>query len=200
MSGWTGFVRNPVFLREVRVRMRGWRTPGIIVLYVGLLGLLAILIFVAAMQGSRPTGFAPEAGAVIYVGPRDVPTGAPHPGRSRPGRRGDRRGAGAADPGPAAGHPGSAPAQVVVGKLLAATGFALLLMFASLPVFGLIFLFGGFSLSRLGLSAVVYVVTVLLLGAVSLYFSALYRRTQTAVVAAYGVVTTWTLLSPLFGR
>ncbi|OTA40184.1 MAG: hypothetical protein A6D92_21950, partial [Symbiobacterium thermophilum] len=91
------------------------------------------------------------------------------------------------------------PAQVVVGKLLAATGFALLLMFASLPVFGLIFLFGGFSLYRLGLSALVYVVTVLLLGSVSLYFSALYRRTQTAVVAAYGVVTTWILLSPLFG-
>lgn len=198
MSGWTGFVRNPVFLREVRVRMRGWRTPGIIVLYVGLLGLLAILIFAAAMQGSRPTGFAPEVGAVIYAALamfQLVLLILAVPGLAAGAIAGERerqtldlllvtR---------------LSAAQVVVGKLLAATGFALLLMFASLPVFGLIFLFGGFSLSRLGLSAVVYVVTVLLLGAVSLYFSALYRRTQTAVVAAYGVVTTWTLLSPLFG-
>jgi len=198
VSGWLGFVRSPVFLREVRVRMRTWRTAGIIVLYVGLLGLVAVLIFAAAMEGNRPTGFAPGVGAIIYAALamfQLVLLILAVPGLSAGAIAGERerqtldlllvtR---------------LTPAQVVVGKLLAATGFALLLMFASLPVFGLIFLFGGFSLYRLGLSALVYVVTVLLLGSVSLYFSALYRRTQTAVVAAYGVVTTWILLSPLFG-
>lgn len=198
MNALWGFVRNPVLLREVRVRMRGWRTPGIIVLYVGLLGLVALLIFAASMRGNRTVGFAPEVGAVIYATLamlQLVLLVLAVPGLAAGAIAGERerqtldlllvtR---------------LSAAQVVFGKLLAATGFALLLMFASLPVFGLIFLFGGFSLYRLGLSAVVYVVTVLLLGAVSLYFSALYRRTQTAVVAAYGVVTTWILLSPLFG-
>jgi ABC-type transport system involved in multi-copper enzyme maturation permease subunit len=198
VTAWWGFVRNPVFLREVRVRMRGWRTPGLIVLYVGLLGLLALLIFAASMKGNRPAGFAPEVGGIIYAALamfQLVLLVLAVPGLAAGAIAGERerqtldlllitR---------------LSAAQVVVGKLLAATGFALLLMFASLPVFGLIFLFGGFSLYRLGLSAVVYVVTVLLLGAVSLYFSAVYRRTQTAVVAAYGVVTTWILLSPLFG-
>ena len=198
MSARWGFVRNPVFLREVRVRMRSWRAPGLIVRYVGLLGLLAVLIFAAAMQGSEPVGFAPGVGAIIYAALamfQLVLLVLAVPGLAAGAIAGERerqtldlllvtR---------------LSPAQVVVGKLLAATGFALLLMFASLPVFGLIFLFGGFSLYRLGLSALVYVVTVLLLGAVSLYFSAVLRRTQTAVVAAYGVITTWILLSPLFG-
>lgn len=198
MNAWWGFVRNPVFLREVRVRMRSWRSPGLIVLYVGLQGLVAVLIFAASLQGGRFTGFAPQVGAAIYATLamlQLVLLVLAVPGLAAGAIAGERerqtldlllvtR---------------LTVAQVVVGKLLAATGFALLLLIASLPVFGLIFLFGGLSLYRLGLSAVVCVVTVFLLGSVALYFSALYRRTQTAVVAAYGVVITWMLLSPLFG-
>lgn len=196
MSALKGFLRNPVLLRETRVRMRGWRAPALIMLYVGLLGGLALLVFGAAVRGSG-VGFAPEVGGVIYAVLGVAQLGLlvlAAPGLTAGAIAGERerqtldlllvtR---------------MSPAQVVIGKLLAALGFAVLLMVASLPVYGLLFLFGGFSLYRLGLVALVYLVTVLLLGSVGLYFSAVFKRTQAAVVAAYTLVLCWIFLSPVF--
>ncbi|MFZ5824351.1 MAG: ABC transporter permease [Bacillota bacterium] len=189
-------LRNPVLMREARVRMRGWRAPALISLYVGLLGGLALLIFGAYVHDQGPTGFAPELGAIIYTVLAVAQLGLlilAAPGLTAGAISGERE----RQTLDLLMVTHMTPFQVVIGKLLAAVGFALLLMFASLPIYGLLFLFGGFSLYRLALTALIYLVTVLLLGSVGLYFSAVFKRTQAAVVASYGVTIGTIVFSPL---
>lgn len=196
MTALRSFFRNPVLMREARVRMRGWRAPGLIALYVSLLGGVAMLLFAAFFRQSGPAAFSPQLGGTTYAFLAVTQLGLlvlSAPGLTAGAISGERerqtldlllvtR---------------MSPFQVVMGKLLAAVGFALLLMFASLPVYGLLFLFGGFSFQRLALTAVVYFVTVLLLGSVGLYFSAVFKRTQAAVVASYGLTIGTMIASPV---
>lgn len=196
MSGLKLMFRNPVFMREARVRMRGWRAPGLITLYVALLMGAVMLILAAFFVSGGTPQFSPELGAVTYSALSMVQLGLlilAAPGLTAGAISGERerqtldlllvtR---------------MSPAQVVIGKLLAAVGFALLLMVASLPVYGILYLFGGVSFYRLGLIAIVYLTTVLLLGSVGLYFSSVFKRTQAAVVAAYSVTIGWIAASPI---
>ncbi len=180
---------NPVMAREARVRMRGWRAPALISLYVGLLGAI-VLFFLYVVVSVEQGGFSPTIGGILY-GVLAFAQGAllvfSAPGLTAGAISGERerqtldlllitR---------------LSPLQVVVGKLGAALGFTLLLMLASLPVYGILFLFGGVSLGRLALTAIVYVATVILLGSIGMYFSAVFKRTQAAVVASYGTTFGW---------
>ncbi len=181
---------NPVLARESRVRMRGWKAPALISLYVALLGAVVLLVLSTYARASRQT-FAPEIGMVIFFVLVFAQFGLlvfSAPGLTASAISGERerqtldlllvtR---------------MTPLQVVVGKLGAAVGFTLLLMISSLPVYSILFFFGGVSPYRLMLTAIIYVVTVLFLGAIGISFSALFRRTQAAVVAAYG--TTFALI------
>lgn len=175
---------NPVLARESRVRMRGWKAPALITLYVGVLGFIAWAIL-ATFSFERQT-FAPEMGVTIFgfLGFAQFALLL----FSAPGLTA----------GAIAGEREKqtldlllitrlSPLQVVLGKLGAAVSFTLLLMFAGLPVFSLLFLLGGIALKSLVQVVIVYVVTVLLVGSIGLYFSAVFKRTQAAVIAAYGV-------------
>jgi ABC-2 type transport system permease protein len=183
---------NPVLMREARVRMRGWRAPGLITLYIGVMGLVAWLIVTLANQGG-PT-FAPEMGGIIFAVLSIVQFALlcfSAPGLTAGAIAGERerqtldlllitR---------------MSPLQVVMGKLFAAVAFTLLLMVASLPVYSLLFLLGGIAMKNLLQTLVVYVVTVFLLGSLGIYFSAVFKRTQAAVIASYGLAAAWGILT-----
>ncbi|HWI51362.1 MAG TPA: ABC transporter permease subunit, partial [Symbiobacteriaceae bacterium] len=182
---------NPVLARESRVRMRGWKAPALITLYVGILGFIAW--FILAITKATGQTFAPELGGYIFATLGVAQFGLlvfSAPGLTAGAIAGERekqtldlllitR---------------LSPWQVVSGKLWAAVAFTLLLMFASLPVYSLLFLMGGIALTNLLQTTVVYVVTIFLLGAVGLYFSSVFRRTQAAVIASYGLALGWMLV------
>lgn len=196
MTALRTFLRNPVLLREARVRMRGWRAPALICLYVGLLAGITLLIYSTFVRQRGPGAFAPQLSGTIYYALALAQFGLlvlAVPGLTAGAISGERerqtldlllvtR---------------MTSFQVVVGKLLAAVGFALLLIFASLPIYAMLFLLGGFSLYRLALTALVYLVTVFLLGSVGLYFSAVFKRTQAAVVASYGLALGTIIATPI---
>ncbi|HWI63495.1 MAG TPA: ABC transporter permease subunit [Symbiobacteriaceae bacterium] len=183
---------NPVLARESRVRMRGWKAPALISLYVGVLGFMAW--FVLTITRAQGRVFAPQLGGEIFAMLGVVQFGLlvfSAPGLTAGAIAGERekqtldlllitR---------------LTPLQVVSGKLWAAVAYTLLLMFASLPVYSLLFLMGGISLSHLAQTTVVYIVTVFLLGGVGLWFSAIFRRTQAAVIASYGLALGWMLVT-----
>ncbi|HYF94518.1 MAG TPA: hypothetical protein VD969_20055 [Symbiobacteriaceae bacterium] len=183
-------VVNPVLARESRVRMRGWKAPALITLYVGVLGFIAW--FILAVTRATGQRFAPELGGTIFAMLGVAQFGLlvfAAPGLTAAAIAGERekqtldlllitR---------------LTPLQVVTGKLWAAVAFTLLLMFSSLPVYSLLFLMGGIALTNLTRTIVVYVVTVFLLGAVGIWFSAIFKRTQAAVIAAYGLALGWML-------
>ncbi|HEX5828620.1 MAG TPA: ABC transporter permease subunit [Candidatus Limnocylindrales bacterium] len=71
---------------------------------------------------------------------------------------------------------------IVLGKLLSALSWILLLLLASIPVTALVFTFGGVAPDDMARGYVVLLVTALFYGSVGLFVSALVKRTQAATV------------------
>ncbi|HEU5001289.1 MAG TPA: ABC transporter permease [Actinomycetota bacterium] len=88
------------------------------------------------------------------------------------------------------------PSAIVMGKLIASLLFALLLLVASVPVFSMVFLFGGVELSQVVGVAATLGVTAVVIGAIGLACSVCIRRPTAATVSAY-VLSFLYILVPL---
>ena len=86
---------------------------------------------------------------------------------------------------------------IVLGKLLASLSYVFLLMVASLPLFSLVFLFGGVSPDQVALAFVISLVSALTLGAIGMFLSVVIRRGPTATVIAYAVTFVFLIGTPL---
>ncbi len=80
------------------------------------------------------------------------------------------------------------PFQIFLGKVLASSSFILLLIVAAAPVMAVPYLVGGISLSQVLLSLVCLLGIGFLLAVIGVACSAIFRRTQTATLAAYAMV------------
>ncbi len=78
--------------------------------------------------------------------------------------------------------------QIITGKLMASIAFLLLLIVAGLPVYSLVFLFGGISPMDFARVFLFLFVTVLAIGSVGVLFSTLIRRTVVSMIATYGTM------------
>ena len=179
-------VVNPLIVKDGLSRMRSWRAPAAIALYLVLLGLFAWLaISIQATGFQRAYGFARVASgvftalAVVQLALVCLFT-----------------------PGVAAGAiSGERERQtldvllvscvptfsIVWGKLVASVAFVLLLILAALPLFATVFLFGGVDGQQFLVAQLLTVTTALATGAVSVFLSAAFRRTLAATVVAYGL-------------
>ncbi len=86
---------------------------------------------------------------------------------------------------------------IVLGKILASLSYVFLLMVAALPLFSLVFLFGGVSPGQVGLVFVISLVSALTLGTIGIFLSVLIRGGPTATVLAYAVTFILLIGTPL---
>ena len=77
---------------------------------------------------------------------------------------------------------------LVIGKLVSALTYVFILIVASVPLTAIVFVFGGVEAGDLVRGYVVLLATAFGLGAVGLFFSALFQRTQAALIATYGAL------------
>lgn len=80
-----------------------------------------------------------------------------------------------------------APRSILAGKLLSSLAFVFLLVLATLPLLGVSFVLGGVSVGDVGRGVAAVLGTGLVLACVALACSSLARRTQGAMILAYGV-------------
>lgn len=78
--------------------------------------------------------------------------------------------------------------QIISGKLLSSVAFLLLLIVAGLPVYSLVFLFGGISPWDFVRILLFLFVTLLAIGSIGVMFSTLIRRTIVSMIATYGMM------------
>lgn len=161
MMGARALVSNAVVGKELRSRMRGWRSTIIITVYMAVLGVIAVGFLM--QQAGTTSNQSATVGVqlfqalsifqlflILFVTPATT-AGAISGERQRQTwdlllvTRLSSFG-------------------IVWGKLLAGLAFSLLLICASLPLFSLVFLFGGVSPDDVLHTYVVFLVTVLLLG------------------------------------
>ncbi len=162
-----------VIAKDMRLRMRGWRWAGVTSLYAGILAAIAIAFLLhkysLAASVSRQAGIDlfqslsfGQLFLIVFVTPASM-AGA---------ISGERQ------------HQTwnllvtsrVSTTSIVWGKLLTGAVVNLALIATSLPLFGLVFLFGGMTLSGMIPTFLVFLVTVLLLGSASLVVSAVTVR------------------------
>ena len=178
-------VKNPLIVKDGLSRVRTWRAPAVIALYLAVLGLVVyggLTVQLAFFRGGF--GFAQvgrnvftaiaqvQLGLVCLFGPA-VAAGAISGERERQ----------TLDVLMVSSMP---PWAIIWGKLVASVAFILLLITAALPVFATVFFLGGIDFEQFLISQLVTVTTALSIGAVSLFLSVLFQRTLASTVVAYG--------------
>ncbi len=178
---------NPLIVKDGVSRMRTWRAPVVVSVYLGLLGAFGYTFFVLATVAS-PAERTPSAqvGASVFMSLAFIQLSL----------------VSLFAPALAAGSiSGERERQtfdvllvsrmtalgIVWGKLVASVAFMLLLILAALPLFAAVFLFGGIDFEQFAITQVLTVTTAVSIAAVSLFLSAAFRRTLASTVMAYGV-------------
>jgi len=175
---------NPVLAKELRDRVRTWRSPLLITSYLmalaGIGGLyyslqtrysfggtqalrLGILIFgiLAVAQLILIAFLTPGMTASIISGERERQTW------------------------PLLLVTRLSPLSIVIGKLLSAISYMVLLILVSMPIYSTVFLFGAVDMRVLLLVVVISLVTTVTIASIGLFCSALFKRTITAIVISY---------------
>lgn len=179
-------VVNPLIVKDGLSRMRSWRAPAVIAVYLVLLGLFAWLAFSVELTGfQRAYGFA-RVGSQVFTALAVVQLALVclfTPGVAAGAISGERERQ-TLDVLLVSCVP---TFSIVWGKLVASVAFMLLLILSALPLFAAVFLFGGIDFEQFLVTQLLTVTTAVTIGAVSLFLSAVFRRTLPSTVAAYGV-------------
>ncbi|HEV3231542.1 MAG TPA: ABC transporter permease subunit [Candidatus Dormibacteraeota bacterium] len=195
---------NPIVEKELRSRMRTWRAPCTITLFLFALGAAGYVALLAAVAFSSATGggYSGAAGPgifgtltvcelilILFIAPA-LTAGAISGERDRqtldlllvtPVR----------------------PVSIVLGKLIASLAFVVLLILLSVPLFSFVFLFGGVALDQLLSAVLIGLVTALVLGSFGLLASTLSRGSIGATVGTYIATFLFLILPvviPVFGN
>jgi ABC-2 type transport system permease protein len=77
--------------------------------------------------------------------------------------------------------------SIIVSKLISSISFLMLLIIASLPLYSIVFLFGGISPGQVLTMIGFYTFTIITYGSLGVLFSTLIRKTIVSMVTTYGV-------------
>ena len=78
-------------------------------------------------------------------------------------------------------------ASIILSKLVSSLAFMTLLVVSTLPVFSIVFLYGGISPGQVATVFAFYLFTMLAFGSFGILFSTLLKRTMLSVIASYGL-------------
>ncbi len=189
---------NPILEREMKTRMRSWKAPFSILAF-----LLVIAFFSYMGLGSvgMGTGINPEAAInffdfiavfqmilIMFVVPLLTATAI---SSEREKQTLDMMLC--AD---------ISAWQIVIGKMLAALSFVLLLVVLAMPFFGFVFMIGGISIFRILMLELYYLAASFSLASVGLYCSAKFKKSLTSIIATYlilGVINVFPFFMMIFG-
>jgi ABC-type transport system involved in multi-copper enzyme maturation permease subunit len=192
---------NPIVAKEYRSRMRTWRSPLAMTIYILLLGGLGWAIFAAMAASSRTSFNGGQAanygqGLFLYLVLFQMVLLAFITPALTAGAISSERERQTID----LLFVTKLPAfSILWGKLLASMSFVLLLLLLSVPIFSLVFLFGGIELDQVAAAFLVTAISALTLGIIGIACSTAFRRTLPATVSAYGAAFILLAGSLLFG-
>ena len=184
MSAVVAALWNPIVAKEYRSRMRTWRSPVAMMIYILLIAGLGFAIFSSTASSLNQFGQTANYGQILFewlvvfqmilltfITPA-LTAGAISSERERQ----------TIDLLFVTRIP---PFSIIWGKLLASMSFVVLLLLLSVPVFSLVFLFGGIELDQVLYAFLITVIAALTLGVIGIAFSTWLRRSLAATVAAY---------------
>ncbi len=176
---------NPVLKKELRTRMRTWKTPIIISLYILLISGLFLFVFMNNfMSRGYHHGFRPgslrdiylavaviQMLLIIYIVPATT-AGSISGERERStfdlliGTR-------------------LSSISIILGKLSSSLVLVILLLIVSIPIMSILLLFGGFSPQNIIVLFAFYIVNAIYFGSIGIFTSAFLKKTSTSTVVSY---------------
>ncbi len=170
----------PMLSKEMRGRTRNWRGPLLLSIYLAVLGGCVVLFL---WLNSRGSTVIPQVGLILYsilvfalmllLGAIAAVVAATAISGERERRTYDLLLVTRAS-----------LAGIVLGKWLASVVYLLFLAIAALPVLGVVYFFGGMPLKNVAVALGLCLMTGLGYGALGLAFSAIFRRSQTAIIVS----------------
>jgi len=178
---------NPILEKDIKTKMRGWRTPVLLSIYLLFLGLVLFLFFLANDQLFDTYGYSnfnPRIAVNAYnviaifqfallmlIVPAITAT-------AISGER-ERQTLDlmlCSD---------ISTWSIILGKLVVSIAHIMLLVFASLPILGMVFLFGGITFGEIMLLFLFYLITALMVASLGIFLSTVFRKNVTAIITTY---------------
>lgn len=88
--------------------------------------------------------------------------------------------------------------QIIFGKLTSSIAFLLLLVMSGLPIYSMVFLYGGVSPGQIAVIFLFYFLTLLSIGSIGVMYSTLLRKTIVSMIATYGTMIFFTAVTGFF--
>lgn len=188
---------NPVLRREAVTSLRGWKNFAILTLYLGITALGAGLVVYFSVFASWNYSFDPQSMMILYIVLSAVQMALitlAVPALTAGSISGERE----RQTLDLLLVTKMSPFAIVTGKLMASLAFILLLIVSTLPVLSLVFFFGGIKVTSMLLMVGFMLMSALMLGSISVFFSCVFKRTVISVMLVYlimGVLCLGTILA-----
>ncbi len=180
---------NPILERELKTRMRTWKTPILLTVYLLLIGMILTLILLSSnvTYGYRSQGFDPSIISTVYdvlVIFQMILLMLIIPVFTATAISGERERQTldlmlCTD---------ISPWKILFGKISAALTFILLIIFASIPFISIIMLFGGVSIFDILKVVLYYMAAAFMLSTVGIFATTHFKRNITAIMMSYVIL------------
>lgn len=174
---------NPVLRREAQTSLRSWKIFAAITLYVGLVAGAAGL-FIWSMLHNYYSGFDPQSIVGLYAILTGFQLGLillTTPALTAGSISGERE----RQTLDLLLITKMSPFSIVIGKLASSLGIIVLLVLSTVPIYGIVFYYGGISLiPLLGMTFFLLIVSCMV-GAISIFFSTILKKTIVSMVLVY---------------
>ncbi len=194
-------MNNPIISSEMKIRMRSWRSPIALLVYIFIL-VVFLLIFasmaLSTMRYGYNTADYSEVGLVIFYTLSIVQffiivLVAP---ASTAGAISSEREKQTLD---LLLCTQMSPTKIVLGKLVSSLLWILLMFIASIPLYSIAFLFGGVTPMAVVTVMLYYFLVSLAAGSIGMFYSTVFKRTVTSSIMAYLTIFLIFVLSLVIG-
>lgn len=187
---------NPIINKDLKTKMRGWKAPTLVSVYLGFLLLVVFLFFYfnnsqqIYMYGY--SNFSPRVAInafntlalfqlilLLFITPA-LTGGAISGERERQTLD-------------LLLCTSFSPFKIVIGKIFVSIAHILLLITASLPIISIVFLYGGVGLGDILLLFLFFIATAFMLGSLGVFYSTVFKKTIVAIIVTYLTIFIFTV-------
>ncbi len=177
---------NPVFRKELKLGVRSARLPIVMLIYNSVLAFISLLVFYTIIESARWSGIMDYTSVIVLyivvVGIEGVLLAFIVPALTASTISGERE----RQTLDILLTTRMTPFGIISGKLMSSVSMIVLLVFSSIPVISIVFIFGGVSLADV-IKIVLYLIfAAVFFGTMGISCSARFKKTTSSTVAAYG--------------
>ncbi len=175
---------NPVLRREIKTVLRSWKMFAVLTAYVAVVTIGAVIFIYGTMFNSYDYSFDPEEITWMYVVLCAIQMGLillAAPAMTAGCISGERE----RQTLDLLLMTKMSPLSIVLGKLMSSMATLILIIIATLPIFSIVFYFGGVSIFSLLVMFLFIIATACMACSISIFFSCIFKKTVVSMVVVY---------------